>query len=231
MPEGNAVRAMFGGIARRYDAANHILSGGIDFLWRRALTRRVRRARPARVVDLATGSGDVAFALRDRLGESVDVTGMDFCEPMLEIARRKRARKPRWASIAFESGDCMSLPLADGAVDAATIAFGVRNFEDRQRGLREIRRVLRPGGRLFVLEFSQPVPWFRPLYYRYLKRVLPSLARWTTGDRAAYDYLAGSIEEFPARDELSAQLREAGFAEVRARGLTFSVVALHEAVT
>lgn len=220
---------MFAGIAGRYDVANHLLSGGIDFYWRRVLTRMVRQRAPKDVADLATGSGDVAFKLRDRMGTGVPVTGLDFCEPMLDEARAKRAAKPEYADIKFNFGDCMELPLSDASVDAVTISFGVRNFEDRQRGLKEILRVLRPGGRLFILEFSQPDEWFRPLYYFYLKYILPRVAALATGDKSAYDYLAGTIEKFPTKEELAGQLKLAGFESVKAIGLTFSIVAIHEA--
>ncbi|WPJ97779.1 bifunctional demethylmenaquinone methyltransferase/2-methoxy-6-polyprenyl-1,4-benzoquinol methylase UbiE [Coraliomargarita algicola] len=229
MPEGKAVSQMFAGIAGRYDVANHLLSGGIDFYWRRVLTRMVQQRAPKDIADLATGSGDVAFKLRDRMGTSVPVTGLDFCEPMLDEARSKRAAKPAYADIEFAFGDCMQLPLEDASVDAVTISFGVRNFEDRQRGLKEILRVLRPGGRLFVLEFSQPDRWFRPIYYFYLKYILPWVAAIATGDKSAYDYLAGTIENFPTKEALSEQLKLAGYETVSARGLTFSIVAIHEA--
>lgn len=220
---------MFAGIAGRYDVANHLLSGGIDFYWRRVLTRMVQRCSPKDIVDLATGSGDVAFKLRDRMGSDVPVTGLDFCEPMLDEARTKRAAKPTYADIEFAFGDCMELPLKDASADAVTISFGVRNFEDRQRGLKEILRVLRPGGRLFVLEFSQPDRWFRPIYYFYLKYILPWVAAIATGDKSAYDYLAGTIENFPTKEALAEQLKLAGFETVEATGLTFSIVAVHEA--
>jgi demethylmenaquinone methyltransferase / 2-methoxy-6-polyprenyl-1,4-benzoquinol methylase len=229
MPEGKAVSQMFAGIAGRYDIANHLLSGGIDFYWRRILTRQVQACAPSAVVDLATGSGDVAFKLRDRLGPEVSVQGLDFCEPMLDEARRKKQHHPNYSDLQFNFGDCMALPLDDDSVDAVTISFGLRNFEDRQRGMREILRVLRPGGQLFVLEFSQPAKWFRPIYYLYLKYVLPRLARLATGDKGAYDYLAGTIENFPTQEALSEQLQLAGFNSVRATGLTFSIVAIHQA--
>lgn len=220
---------MFAGIAGRYDLANHLLSGGIDFYWRRVLTRMVRSFGPKEVVDLATGSGDVAFKLRDRLGAAVPVTGLDFCEPMLDEAREKRKKKSSYQDLRFEFGDCMDLPLEDSTVDAVTISFGVRNFEDRQKGLKEILRVLRPGGRLYVLEFSQPDRWFRPVYYFYLKYILPWVAAVATGDKSAYDYLAGTIENFPTKEALAEQLKLAGFETVYATGLTFSIVAIHEA--
>ncbi|TVP75262.1 MAG: ubiquinone/menaquinone biosynthesis methyltransferase [Puniceicoccaceae bacterium] len=167
--------------------------------------------------------------MRDRLGGQVPVTGLDFCEPMLEQARTKRGQKASYADIAFDFGDCMDLPLPDASVDAVTISFGVRNFEDRQRGLKEILRVLRPGGRLFVLEFSQPDRWFRPFYYLYLKYILPWVAALATGDKSAYDYLAGTIENFPTKDALADQLKQAGYATVQATGLTCSIVAIHQA--
>jgi demethylmenaquinone methyltransferase/2-methoxy-6-polyprenyl-1,4-benzoquinol methylase len=220
---------MFAGIAGRYDVANHLLSGGIDFYWRRVLTRMVLRCGPREVVDLATGSGDVAFKLRDRLGTGVPITGLDFCEPMLDEARAKKNKSPAYTDLEFAFGDCMELPLEDNSVDAVTISFGVRNFEDRQRGLKEILRILRPGGRLFVLEFSQPDRWFRPIYYIYLKYILPRVAALATGDKSAYDYLAGTIENFPTKEALAEQLKAAGFETVKATGLTFSIVAIHEA--
>lgn len=229
MPEGKAVSKMFAGIAGRYDLANHLLSGGIDFYWRRVLTKMVQNTKPKDVVDLATGSGDVAFKLRDRMGTDVPVTGLDFCEPMLDEARCKRGSNPNYKDIEFAFGDCMELPLENDSVDAVTISFGVRNFEDRQKGLKEILRVLRPGGRLFVLEFSQPDKWFRPIYYFYLKYILPWVAALATGDKSAYDYLAGTIENFPTKNALAEQLKLAGYQTVDATGLTFSIVAIHEA--
>ena len=229
MPEGKAVSQMFAGIAGRYDVANHLLSGGIDFYWRRVLTKMVQAFGPSNVVDLATGSGDVAFKLRDCLGAKVAIKGLDFCEPMLDEARRKRANHAAYSDLEFAFGDCMELPLTDNSVDAVTISFGVRNFEDRQKGLKEILRVLRPGGHLFVLEFSQPDRWFRPIYYCYLKYILPLVAAVATGDKSAYDYLAGTIENFPTKEALSEQLKIAGFETVEATGVTFSIIAIHEA--
>lgn len=229
MPDPVAVNSMFARIARRYDIANHLLSLGVDYRWRRNLVRAVRAAGPEAVLDLATGSGDVAFALADGLPPSTRITGMDFCQPMLDQAVAKRSASPRWAKVDYRQGDGLALPLPDASFDAVTVAFGLRNMADRHRALTEMRRVLRPGGRLFVLEFSQPAIWFRPFYYAYLKWLLPVVAGLVTGDRGAYEYLGGSIEEFPARPALSEEIRRAGFSEVRATPLTFGVVALHEA--
>lgn len=229
MPEKKAVRQLFANIAGRYDLANHLLSGGVDFYWRKRLAKMVQRRNPSEVVDLATGSGDVAFELRDWLGSKVAVSGFDFCEPMLEKARAKAGSRTRYHDIPFTFGDCMDLPLADNSADAVTLSFGLRNFEDRSKGLREILRVLRPGGYLFVLEFSQPNRWFRPFYYLYLKHILPRIATVVTGDKRAYDYLAGTIERFPCKQALSYQLEMADYTKVEATGLTFSIVTIHEA--
>lgn len=220
---------MFAGIATRYDLANHLLSGGIDFYWRRRLVRMVAACHPQTVLDLATGSGDVAFALQKELPADCRITGMDFCQPMLDQAEEKKIKFASPANLQFALGDCMNLPVESNSVDAVTIAFGVRNFEDRHRGLREIHRVLKPGGSLFVLEFSQPVKAFRPFYYFYLKTLLPFLAGITTGRKDAYHYLADTIEGFPDKITLSRQLESAGFNQVRAIGLTFSIVAIHHA--
>jgi len=229
MPDPKAVNSMFARIAGRYDLANHLLSGGVDFWWRQRLVRVVRDSQPGAVLDLATGSGDVAFALAAGLPRGVRLTGMDFCQPMLDEAVKKREANGRWAGIEFKQGDGMALPLPDASYDAVTISFGLRNMADRHQALTEMRRVLRPGGRLFVLEFSQPYFWFRPFYYAYLKFVLPLVAGVVTGDRSAYEYLGGSIEQFPGRAAMSGEIQRAGFSAVRAMPMTFGIVALHEA--
>lgn len=231
MPDPAAVNSMFGRIARRYDLANRMLCGGIDTWWRRQLAAAVERHAPRDVLDLATGSGDVAFTLGRRLDPATAIVGMDFCQPMLDQAEEKKraAGAGRFANVTFRQGDGLALPLPDASVDAITISFGLRNLADRARGLREMRRVLRPGGRLFVLEFSQPHAWFRPFYYFYLRRVLPHIAGLVTGDRAAYVYLNDTIGQFPDRAALAREIAAAGFSDVKARGMTLGIVALHEA--
>lgn len=222
---------MFCRIARRYDVANRLLSGGADGWWRHRLVTAVSRGAPQRVLDLATGSGDVAFALSRRLPSTTQITGMDFCQPMLDEAESKKtAGSPeRYARVDFRQGDGMALPLADELFDAVTISFGLRNMADRRRSLSEMHRVLRRGGRLFVLEFSQPKPWFRPFYFLYLRKILPLLAGAVTGDRAAYVYLNETIEQFPDASSLAKEIGEAGFTQITARRMTFGIVALHEA--
>jgi|SRR6185312_2471358 len=225
MPDSAAVNSMFGRIAGRYDLANRLLSGGRDLGWRRRLVAAAGRAQPRELLDLATGSGDVAFALERGVPSAGRIVGLDFCLPMLAEAERKR---PAGSRISFQAGDALALPFSDGSFDAVTIAFGLRNLADRSRGLAEMRRVLRPKGRLLVLEFSQPSAWFRPFYLAYLRHVLPWLAGRVTGERAAYAYLNESIEVFPGREALAGELRAAGFAGVTAVPLTLGIVALHE---
>lgn len=232
MPDPTAVNSMFARIARRYDLANHLLSGGADLWWRRKLVAAVDRHRPERLLDVATGSGDVAFALGRKIPSAKTIIGMDFCQPMLDEAERKKtaAGAKARALITFQPGDGMNLPLPDGGFDAVTISFGLRNMADRHRNLSEMRRVLRPGGRLYVLEFSQPQRWFRPIYLFYLRHLLPRIAGLITKDKSAYVYLNETIEEFPGREALGLEMLRAGFKSVQAHGMTFGIVALHEAV-
>lgn len=231
MPDPRAVNSMFGSIAPRYDLANRLLSGGIDKWWRNRLMRAVRAATPHEVLDLATGSGDVAFALQRALPPGTRITGMDFCEPMLVEARLKQAKAISFKhSITFRQGDGMALPDPEASYDAVTISFGLRNMGSRHQCLSEMLRVLRPGGRLFVLEFSQPATWFRPIYYFYLLRLSPWIAGLITGQRQAYEYLGQSIGQFPDAAAMSGEIRAAGFGQVSACRMTFGIVALHEAV-
>ena len=231
MPDPKAVNSMFSRIAGRYDLANHALSGGLDLWWRKRLVWAVGRAKPADMLDLATGSGDVAFALARALPRGVAILGMDFCEPMLDQAKLKRQRAAgRYERVHFQVGDGMALPLPDASVDGVTIAFGLRNMSDRAVALREMRRVLRKGGRLWVLEFSQPHPWFKPFYLFYLRHILPRLAALITGDKGAYEYLNRTIESFPDRPRLAAEIGTAGFSSISVRALSFGIVALHEGI-
>ena len=229
-PIGTRVEKMFSGIASKYDFLNHLLSFGLDYLWRRKLVSDVAKIKPRNILDLATGSGDVAFNLSKRIDSGTPIMAQDFCEPMLEKARSKQSHLKNCDNIKFEFGDCMELGIEDNAYDAITIAFGVRNFEERLKGFKEMHRVLKPEGSLFVLEFSQPYNWFRPFYYLYLKFILPTIAGLVTRDKEAYKYLAGTIESFPTRALLEKQLLDAGFNSVKITSLTFSTVAIHQAI-
>ncbi len=218
---------MFSRIARRYDVANRLLSGGFDVRWRRELVRAVKAINPASILDLATGSGDVAFALSQALPSDTEIVGMDFCQPMLDEAELKKAEKRGFSNVVFRQGDGLALPIEDNSFSAVTISFGLRNMADRAKALGEMLRVLKPGGELFVLEFSQPDPRFRPFYFFYLRHILPFIAGMVTGDRAAYVYLNESVEQFPNQAKLTQELENAGFTRVRSKGMTFGVVALH----
>lgn len=216
----DAISAMFGRVAPRYDLMNHLLAGGLDFYWHRRLVCAVRAQFPERVLDLATGSGDVLLALERSHAYSGCAIGADFCVPMLRQAQAKTARN-------LLAGDGLRLPFPDAAFDAVTISWGLRNFSDRLAGLREIRRVLRPGGRAYVLEFSHPAPWLAPLYFWYLRRIMPLYAQFITPERGAYEYLGDSIRAFPSQPQLAEHMRTAGFSSVRWQNLTFGIAALH----
>ena len=228
-PESAAVNSMFSRIAARYDVANRLLSFGLDIHWRNRLVRDLKLHKPLTVLDLATGSGDVAFTLAQKLPRDVTITGMDFCEPMLAEARTKKKGIPTAQNIEFVQGDGLNLPLVDASYDAVTISFGLRNMSDRALSLTEMRRVLKPMGHLFVLEFSQPYAWFKPFYFIYLRYILPLIAGVVTKDREAYVYLNKTIEAFPNRFALGKEIEAAGFSGVKSTPLLFGAVALHEA--
>lgn len=228
IPRAREVQAMFGRISQRYDFINRVLSFGLCIGWRNALVRAVVAQQPQQVADFATGSGDVAFALRAALPSSASVTGYDFCEPLLDLAR-ERVTREHTQGLTFATGDCLQLPLADATLDVATIAYGVRNFEDRARGLRELRRVVRPGGVAFILEFSQPAAWFAPMHWLQVRLIAPLVATLITRDLAAYRYLGASIAGFPDAPGLERELLAAGFSQVHHDKYLFGTVALHHA--
>jgi len=230
MPDPEAVNQFFSNIAPGYDRANRVMSSGIDVLWRRYLTRRVAAVRPQQLLDLATGSGDVAFALAKRVSGLERLVASDFCQPMLDVAITKQERKKGSLFIEFMQGDCLDLPFETASFDAITIAFGLRNLADRHQGLSEMLRVLRPGGSLFVLEFTQPDRWIRGPYYFYLQHVIPRISGWITGHSDAYEYLGASIEEFPTKQTIADEMERAGFAGVDYRGLTFSIATVHSGI-
>ena len=226
------VGKMFDSIAPTYDRLNHLLSFGIDRGWRRKLVLSLQRAfgdEAIRILDVATGTGDLAIELARRIPRA-RVTGVDISEGMLEAGREKVSRGSLADRITLQRGDAEALDFADAAFDCVTVAFGVRNFGNLQVGLREMRRVLRPGGRCFVLEFSRPTaPVFGWVYGLYFHRVLPWVGRLVSRDGGAYDYLPRSVYGFPPPEEFSAMLRGAGFSDVRVRRLTFGVAYIYEA--
>ena len=212
---------MFGRIARRYDLANHLLSGGADFLWRRHAAKLVAGWNPRDVLDLATGSGDLALAMQRRLPEA-RIVAADFSMEMLEVAREKGVANTIVA-------DALQLPYESASFDCVTVAFGLRNMADWDRALSEMARVLRPGGHLLVLDFSLPSGALRPLYRFYLHRCLPLMASIVTGQKAAYDYLGGSIEKFPSGRAMLELIEKNGFTLASAEPLTGGIATIYTA--
>jgi demethylmenaquinone methyltransferase/2-methoxy-6-polyprenyl-1,4-benzoquinol methylase len=217
----DAVRSMFDRIAPVYDVMNRVMTAGLDGRWRKLAAAAVVRSGD-RVLDAACGTGDLALA--DLAAGASRVTGLDFSEPMLERARRKTAKQ---ASVFdWVQGDMLALPFADATFDAATVGFGVRNVADLELALRELRRVLRPGGRLAILEITQPRGVLKPFFSLWFDRIVPVLGKVLPGG-TAYTYLPASVKRFPHSERLADLLRESGFGDVRVRLLAGSIVALH----
>ena len=224
--ESVQVRSMFASIAHRYDLLNRLLSLSLDQYWRRVTVRKLSPFLPRDgvVLDLCTGTADLAL----QLSKEVSVLGCDFCHPMLVLGREKVKEKALDSKIRFVEGDALNLPFPSGSFHAVTVAFGLRNLEDYNRGLQEIHRVLRPGGGLAVLEFSQPqIPVFRQLYLLYFTQLLPRIGHLVSGKSGPYSYLPESVQEFPAPGKVDQMIRETGFAEVGHYSLTLGVVTLH----
>ncbi|HEX5757889.1 MAG TPA: ubiquinone/menaquinone biosynthesis methyltransferase [Thermoanaerobaculia bacterium] len=221
-----AIRDMFAGVAPRYDLLNRLLSGSLDLVWRRRAAAALDLPAGSRVLDLCAGTGDQALALRRH---GLTVAAADFCLPMLALARRKFGVSgkggPRPAPLA---ADALVLPFASGTFDGATVAFGVRNVADLDRGLGELGRALRPGGRLAILEFALPrARLLRSLYLFYFRRLLPRIGRLLSPRGSAYAYLPSSVLEFPQRDDFLPRMETAGFAELSWRDLAGGVVCLY----
>jgi len=216
------VRDMFGGIARRYDLANHLLSCGCDFFWRKRAAEIVNSWQPNTIVDLATGTGDLAIALGNSLPGS-EILGADFSEEMLAVAKAKGLRRTIIA-------DALALPFADRSFDCVTIAFGLRNIHGWNAALREMARVLTSNGHLLVMEFSLPSqPVLRSVYRFYLHRLMPAFGAFLTRKKTAYDYLGDSIERFPGGDALLRMIESNGFRNAAAEPLTAGIVTIYTA--
>lgn len=220
MPDPQAVRSMFAGIAGRYDLANRVLSGGVDKRWRKRVVRQAGGDLTGkRVLDVACGTGDLAAVL-EKAG--AEVVGVDFTLPMLERAPQK-TRTVLWVQ-----GDALALPVADASFDVATIAFGLRNVADRRAAFREMLRVLRPGGRLLVLEFGMPdQDAFGRIYKTYLTHMLPRIGGALSGDRAAYTYLDDTVQGWPDADTLEKEMGEDGFVSCTHERLWRGIACLH----
>lgn len=219
--EPEVVRSMFDRIARRYDFANHLLSGGIDFWWRHRAAKIVKAWEPEHVLDLACGSGDLAVAIQRKLPDA-EITATDFSREMLAMAHRKGVQRTVLA-------DALHLPFGDGSFDCVTVAFGLRNMADWSAALREMARVLATGGHLLVLDFSTPSGILQPAYRFYLRRMLPRIAGLITGQQEAYDYLGSSIETFPSGKAMTQLIQDSGFDAAAAFPLTGGIATIYTA--
>lgn len=227
MPKKEGIRALFDSIASGYDRFNHLSSLNADRSWRRCAVREiVNERRPLAVLDVATGTADLAIAVAKKAVSGSKVTGIDLSARMIEVGRLKAEGLP----VLLMQGDAEALPFADSTFDRVSVAFGVRNFENLAQGLHEMCRVLRPGGRLVILELSYPDNRFLCWCYRlYAFRILPRVGARLTGNRGAYTYLPDSILRFPKPPQFLPMLREAGFSSATARSLTVGVCRLYVA--
>lgn len=223
------IAGMFDGIARRYDTLNHLLSAGLDRRWRRQAIRALGLGPGDRLLDMCTGTGDLAVeAVTHAGGAAGSVIGVDFSHEMLRLGLDKVRSLGLEGRIRLTRGDATRVPLPDASVEAAAVAFGIRNVVDREQGCREFARVVAPGGRLAILEFGTPqTPGLRELYQWYFRAVLPKIGGLISGNREAYAYLPASVGEFPPPGEFAQTLRRAGFREVEWKALTFGVVYLY----
>ena len=220
MPDAVYVHDAFARIADRYVLTNHVLSGGMDVVWRKIVTARIRRWSPARLLDVASGTGDLALEIQNQCPRC-EVTASDFCAEMLAHAASRGVENTIVA-------DALRLPFKDAEFDVVTVAFGLRNMADYPAGLREMHRVLKPGGRLVILDFSLPGGILRSPYRWYLHHVLPGMAGLLTGEKDAYEYLGGSIEQFPSGKGMTDLLETCGFSKTDAMPVTFGVVTIYE---
>ncbi len=221
------VEAMFNSIASKYDFLNHFLSLGIDKLWRRRLVKQLAKSNPRQVLDIATGTGDLAIQLANH-HQLVNITGVDISENMLNIGRGKIWKRKLEERIKLKQANSMNLPFADSEFDAAMVAFGVRNFEDLSKGITEIHRVLKSGGSLYVLEFSMPSKFpMRNLYRFYFRKVLPFVGGIVSGSKSAYTYLPESVFAFPEKEKFVEIMANAGFKNCNYKRLTFGVASIY----
>jgi demethylmenaquinone methyltransferase / 2-methoxy-6-polyprenyl-1,4-benzoquinol methylase len=221
------VASMFNDIAFRYDFLNRFLSGGIDRYWRKQAIAQLKLLNPALILDVATGTADVAIMMNKYL-KAQKITGIDISEGMLEIGRKKIARQNLDAKIVLLQGDSEDIQFADNSFDAVTVAFGVRNFENLQKGLKEIKRVLRPGGKLVVLEFSQPKSaGFKGIYTFYLKLIAPRIGKMLSRNDDAYRYLNDSVSAFPEGQRFVDILLEAGYSNTNMKRLSLGICSIY----
>ncbi|MBA4166260.1 MAG: bifunctional demethylmenaquinone methyltransferase/2-methoxy-6-polyprenyl-1,4-benzoquinol methylase UbiE [Chitinophagaceae bacterium] len=220
------VAGMFDDIAYRYDFLNRFLSGGIDIIWRKKLIAQLKDLQPQNILDVATGTGDVAIMTWKALHPK-KITGIDISEGMLEIGRKKIAKLLLNSHIALNKGDSEAINSEDAAFDAVTVAFGVRNFEDLEKGLSEILRVLRPGGKLAVLEFSRPKGVFKWFYNFYMEHLAPGFGKLFSKNKDAYKYLHSSVKAFPEGETFLHILQQVGFTETSLKRLSLGICTIY----
>jgi len=224
------VATMFNNISGTYDFLNHFLSFGIDIVWRKKAIRSLKQLQPKRILDVATGTGDFAFEAIKILNPD-KISGVDISEGMLAVAKEKIAKRGLQHQFDVALGDSERLPFEEASFDAVTVAFGVRNFENLELGLRDICRVLRPGGKAVILEFSNPKAFpVKQLYHFYSKTFMPFFGKLFSKDKAAYSYLPESVVQFPDGEHFTAILRRAGFSETKCRPQTFGICTIYEAI-
>jgi demethylmenaquinone methyltransferase/2-methoxy-6-polyprenyl-1,4-benzoquinol methylase len=223
------VQHMFNDISGRYDFLNHFLSLGVDFSWRRKFVNQLSLYKPLRILDVATGTGDLALLISTL--ETEQINGIDIAANMLAIAKQKAAHQHLQDRLTFEEGDAEDLPYPEGTFDAVTVAFGVRNFEDLEKGLSEMKRVMKPGGVMMILEFSHPgyFPW-KQLYGFYSKRMIPLIGKMVSRNKQAYTYLPESVSAFPSGQDFLDILDKVGMKNVSQRVLTFGVATIYTGV-
>ncbi|MEN8138539.1 MAG: bifunctional demethylmenaquinone methyltransferase/2-methoxy-6-polyprenyl-1,4-benzoquinol methylase UbiE [Bacteroidota bacterium] len=220
------VAEMFDNISHKYDFLNHFLSMGIDIQWRKKVVKLIKQTEAKNILDIATGTGDLAIAMSKINPEKI--TGLDLSEGMLNVGREKIKSQKLDSLIEMIQGDSENLPFEDNTFDAITVSFGVRNFENLDKGLREINRVLKPGGTFVILEFSQPQKFpMKQLYSFYSKHILPFFGKIISSDSSAYTYLPESVEAFPFGDKLLSILRKNGFKNEKAKELTFGISTIY----
>lgn len=224
----DGIRRLFDSIAHRYDLLNHLLSGGIDIYWRRRAIAHLADLHPQRILDVATGTADFAIAALRLSPENV--VGVDIAEEMLKRGRMKLARRGINGIVSLERGEAEHLPFPDGAFDATIVAFGARNFEYLERGLAEMHRVLRPGGRIVVLEFSRPRAFpFKQIYLLYFRHLLPRIGRLISHHADAYTYLPDTVMQFPDGDDFAGILERIGFQQPRQERMSFGIATVYSA--
>ena len=223
------IAAMFDRISPKYDRLNHLLSLNIDKIWRKKTAKAVAKCQPKTILDLATGTADLAIALAKH-NPQAHIVGMDISEKMLVIGKEKVKQRGLESQIELQLGDAASLPFGDNSFDAVTVAFGVRNFEDRGRGLAEIHRVLKPNGSAFILEFSMPERFpVKQLYRLYFKHILPKIGGMVSKDASAYTYLPDSVERFPKPSDFLGMLTSQGLVEGHLKPLCCGIATLYSA--